>query len=198
MTARTSPGPVGRVVTAVALAAVVGVWASSLRVSADAAENDAADEPRAVAVEEPVSDGVTIPAQGLSADMLTKLDGDGIHVVPASEADRESVIAAKEFAAGLVSEQLAFVQDGTLLAVDLVRMTNDNIGRELEKDLSKPSRIERKFVDRLVWAVEYEGFHPFISGPLGVDTSELREAKAELVAFIDPKTRELLHATQYS
>lgn len=170
--------------------------------AAATAANDPADDQSAAAQVAPNSlTAVHADAEigSLSDSTVRDLGSRGVIITPAAQ-DADTAKISPVEATKLVASTYGFVNDGGKVThVQLSTVTNTQYGKELEKNLEKPSQVDPIIEDRLAWVVEFEGFRPFISGPLGAKHDSAEDAKivAHLIGVVDPATGDVLFAQQF-
>lgn len=115
--------------------------------------------------------------------------------VPASAAEVAAQKTAAVDAVSAARRSFGLDEAAPALSATLVRLTTPKMGTELERDDSKPSRIEPEYVDKLVWLVALEGVRDFYAGPKqpeGVDVPLVQVGV--MIAAVDPSTSKALFA----
>lgn len=101
-------------------------------------------------------------------------------------------------AASNARKEFALAADVGVSSATLVKMTTPGVGRELETDPSRPSRISPMYSDRRAWVVTFENAPHVKRGPMSAsgETGSVAET-GTLVVFLDADTGEFLYGMSY-
>lgn len=184
----------------VAVAGVVG----ALIFSALHAPSDASDQTAERARSQQINAQIKsmVPSSALSRQALAWARSEGLTVTVPDQEKRSQAVLGTEDALRQAVGDFAFVADGTVDGMELVLFTDPKYGKELEPDVTKPSKITPILQDRLVWMIEVSDFVPFVSAPLRMDekqvaTNTAPKANGKGFVMVDAVSGDVVRAVQY-